>query len=332
MNIGSLDAALRALQHAKVTVPYRQMVTWWTEACDALVYLHSEGVIHRDLRAENVFLHKDFEKGRIKLVIGDFGLSRNVVLRELPQGDDAGKEGQPPAPGYGQGGYGAYSCHGKPMPIVWTAPECFETGEAFKRSDVWMLSLLMWETLCYGDRPFRHVMDNKKHKTAAKKIRVLLNDLEENDVRPEVPAEAAELFPGLVELLGRMWLYDHEDRPSAQDVLAVLKAPRSLTAGGEGHWPQEWPEETIAEWIRQIPDLGDAAREEFLRDIDEDSTMSQLMYDYDPECLDSTGRDAGAAGAAAWEAFDRARKACVGRDQLKLVLESGQYSRDGLVI
>ena len=52
-------------------------------------------------------------------------------------------------------GYAAYSVAGKPMPIVWTAPECFDVGEAFKRSDIWMLSLLMWETLCYCTaRPF----------------------------------------------------------------------------------------------------------------------------------------------------------------------------------
>jgi hypothetical protein len=108
----------------------------------------------------------------------------------------------------------------------------------------------------------------------------------------------------------------------------VLKAPRSLTAGGEGHWPQEWPEETIAEWIRQIPDLGDAAREEFLS---QGSSMSELMYDYEQETLDSTGRDAGAAGAAAWEAFERARKACMEGDRLGLVLGSGQYSRDGFM-
>ncbi|CAJ1401543.1 unnamed protein product [Effrenium voratum] len=48
-----------------------QIMTWFVQLCQALQYIHSEKVLHRDLKTSNIFLSED---GSIKL--GDFGISR----------------------------------------------------------------------------------------------------------------------------------------------------------------------------------------------------------------------------------------------------------------
>lgn len=40
----------------------------------ALEYLHSQGIYHRDIKAENIFLCRNYYK------LGDFGLSKKVQI------------------------------------------------------------------------------------------------------------------------------------------------------------------------------------------------------------------------------------------------------------
>lgn len=47
-------------------------MTWFVQLCLALQYIHSEKVLHRDLKTSNIFLTED--GSAIKL--GDFGISR----------------------------------------------------------------------------------------------------------------------------------------------------------------------------------------------------------------------------------------------------------------
>ncbi|CAK9099494.1 unnamed protein product [Durusdinium trenchii] len=49
-----------------------QIMTWFVQLCLALQYIHSEKVLHRDLKTSNIFLTED--GSAIKL--GDFGISR----------------------------------------------------------------------------------------------------------------------------------------------------------------------------------------------------------------------------------------------------------------
>jgi len=48
-----------------------QILDWFTQICLAMKHIHDKKILHRDLKAQNVFLNKN---GIIKL--GDFGISK----------------------------------------------------------------------------------------------------------------------------------------------------------------------------------------------------------------------------------------------------------------
>jgi NIMA (never in mitosis gene a)-related kinase len=50
-----------------------QTMTLFLQICEAVRYLHSRDIVHRDLKSQNVFLGKD---GKPQL--GDFGIAQNV--------------------------------------------------------------------------------------------------------------------------------------------------------------------------------------------------------------------------------------------------------------
>ncbi|MDP6713400.1 MAG: protein kinase, partial [SAR202 cluster bacterium] len=68
MRGGDLDAMLQATPGQ--TLPIDQAISIATQACQGLEFAHSQGVIHRDIRPENILLSGD---GTVKL--GDFGFA-----------------------------------------------------------------------------------------------------------------------------------------------------------------------------------------------------------------------------------------------------------------
>lgn len=52
--------------------PEEQVMTWFVQLCLALQYIHSEKVLHRDLKTSNIFL----TEGGSSIKLGDFGISR----------------------------------------------------------------------------------------------------------------------------------------------------------------------------------------------------------------------------------------------------------------
>jgi serine/threonine protein kinase len=71
---GSLSEVLRS----RVKLPWRDAAEVGVQVCDALEHAHAHGVIHRDLKPQNLFLSS---AGKVK--IGDFGLARDNEAHRL---------------------------------------------------------------------------------------------------------------------------------------------------------------------------------------------------------------------------------------------------------
>nr|WP_253941425.1 Stk1 family PASTA domain-containing Ser/Thr kinase [Microbacterium sp. SYP-A9085] len=109
-------------EQKRLTVP--QTVTIMDAVLSGLAAAHRAGIVHRDVKPENVLLAED---GRIK--IGDFGLARattaNTASGQLLMGT-----------------------------IAYLAPELVTRGTADARSDIYALGIMLYEMLT-GEQPYK---------------------------------------------------------------------------------------------------------------------------------------------------------------------------------
>ena len=160
------------------------------EICDALAYAHQRGVVHRDIKPDNILL--DAENGRA--VVTDFGIARAM---------EAG--GRLTATGIAVG-----------TPAYMSPEQAVGEREVDGRSDIYSLGVLAYQMLT-GRVPF----------TGGNSMALLLKHLTERprpiaDLRPDVPR-------ALSEVIDRALMKDREDRwPTAaafRDAIASLEAP-----------------------------------------------------------------------------------------------------------
>jgi serine/threonine-protein kinase len=132
---------LRQLLQQRGALPANRAVALLEPVLRALAAAHSAGLVHRDVKPENVLLSDD---GRVK--VADFGLARAVETSNLTQ-----------TTGLLIG------------TVAYLAPEQVETGSADARSDVYAAGVLLWELLVGappydGEKPlsvaYRHVHED----------------------------------------------------------------------------------------------------------------------------------------------------------------------------
>ncbi|KAL3870158.1 hypothetical protein ACJMK2_038240 [Sinanodonta woodiana] len=98
-----------------------------------LVYLHSFGIVHRDLKPHNILISRPGAQGEVRVLISDFGLSR-----QLPPGKDS---------------FSATS--GFPGTIVWAAPELSSKDQNKTFAvDIFSAGCVMYYVLTMGKHPF----------------------------------------------------------------------------------------------------------------------------------------------------------------------------------
>jgi eukaryotic-like serine/threonine-protein kinase len=176
------------------TVSPQRAVEIVCQLADALAAAHAKGVIHRDVKPENVFLTND---GRAKIL--DFGIAR-IENPSLKTGALANLRS------HGSTGSGI---------LVGTAgyvsPEQVRGGHADGRSDIFALGAVFFEMLT-GRRAFAR-------DTPVDTLSAVLSD------RPEKYAETEKIPPGLRGFVFRCLQKDPADRyQSARDLVLDLRA------------------------------------------------------------------------------------------------------------
>jgi serine/threonine-protein kinase len=145
--------------HERTRLSVRQALPLLDQLCDALDYLHARGVVHRDLKPDNLMIDAD---RRITLI--DFGISAQSNVTRLT------------LPGVALG-----------TPL-YMAPEHITTGLATPASDVYALALLAYVMLA-GRHPFA-----EEERAGMLTRQVLEVPKPANFINPDVPHAAAEVL------------------------------------------------------------------------------------------------------------------------------------------
>ncbi|OXB80357.1 UNVERIFIED_CONTAM: hypothetical protein H355_012790 [Colinus virginianus] len=119
---GSLLSYLQS--HGKELQPL-QLLEICYDVCDAMAFLESCQLVHRDLGARNCLVDSN-----LTVKLSDFGMTRHVL-------DDL-----------------YVSSLGTKFPVKWSAPEVFLYTKFSSKSDVWAFGILMWEVFTLGKQPY----------------------------------------------------------------------------------------------------------------------------------------------------------------------------------
>ena len=124
--MGSLEEILRPMDESqKVMLDWNAKILITSKICAAMTYIHSLGILHRDLKTSNVLVGNDFDE----VYLIDFGISRVLSSRmTLNVGTTA-----------------------------MIAPELLEgNGKYSEKADVYSFSIMLWEIVSQR-RPYEEI-------------------------------------------------------------------------------------------------------------------------------------------------------------------------------
>jgi eukaryotic-like serine/threonine-protein kinase len=180
------------------TVTQKQAVDWALQIAKGLSAAHGKGVVHRDLKPDNVFVTND---GHVKIL--DFGLAKRV---------DAPAEEQTSAPTGG---------HTEPGTVMGTmgymSPEQVRGLAVDPRTDIFSFGAILYELLS-GKKAF-------KRDTASDTMAAIMRD-----EPPELTQSGRNVSPALDHIVRHCLEKDRENRfQSAKDVAFALSEASSPT-------------------------------------------------------------------------------------------------------
>jgi serine/threonine protein kinase len=110
-------------------MPIRRAVHYVMQACEALAVAHSAGITHRDIKPENLFLTRQGDLERLKLL--DFGISK-ATLTGTVFGDELSSTDNSCLLG---------------TPLYMSPEQIRSTSEVDHRADIWSLGAVLYELI-----------------------------------------------------------------------------------------------------------------------------------------------------------------------------------------
>jgi serine/threonine protein kinase len=185
-----LDRKIKEAQR----LPVKEALWYAKEICEGLAYAHSMGIVHRDIKSENIILTDQIVDGFAIPKIADFGIAKGKGEAPKAKKQD-------------------WAIHGTPS---YMSPEQAAGEEATERSDLYSVGIIMYEMLT-GAVPFK---GSSLHQVIMQHINEVPKPVCE--VVPEIPVQVAELVQRAVEK-------KPEDRyESAEDFAGKLEKALSL--------------------------------------------------------------------------------------------------------
>ncbi len=173
-------------------MPIERVLKFATALAEALAAAHAEGVIHRDLKPQNILVNKDDQ-----IFVSDFGLAKSF---------EEGAQGMTKT--------GAFL--GTPR---YMSPEQVEGKPADQRSDLYSYGLMLYE-MAVGDVPF----------TGESTLKVMYQRIQEKPKNPKLLNPSLPNW--FVRIIMRCLERDPADRyQSAYEVLADLQGSKGSASG-----------------------------------------------------------------------------------------------------
>jgi len=132
--------SLKFFTHSHHTYPEKMVAHHFRQILEGLHYLHSQGVVHRDLKLANVLVKGDREHGEIKIV--DFGLSALVPASDKNYARDTSTKRK----SYNKLRHRWGTLH-------YMAPEVIDRRYG-PQADMWSAGVMLFEMLS-GEHPFK---------------------------------------------------------------------------------------------------------------------------------------------------------------------------------
>jgi len=163
-----------------------KMLKWTISAARGIAYLHSQGIIHRDIAARNLLLNKHLE-----IRVSDFGMAR---LLQIQDSDLDGSNQTITTVG----------------PLKWMSPESLCNREYSFKTDIYSFGVTAWEIFTMCSEPYAELEPLQAAIEAVEK-----------DRRPDLERITLQNVT-LLELINLCWHKDPEKRPLMEKVILVV--------------------------------------------------------------------------------------------------------------